>query len=633
MMRLGQTSLSAKITVAVCAALLVAFYAIGWRAVRGKSPTMDEPLHATGAYLHTFKQDYRVNSEDPPLWKRWAMLPHRRDEISFDVNHPDWSAALTNTDYQSVIATRTLFQTAGNDGGGFINASRRMMLLVGVALGVLVARWTWKLSALGAAHAGQHTGASTAAVATITAALLFCLDPNFLAHAPLLKNDVAITFLMLAVATVTWSVGRRIDWWNVPLLGVTLGAALSTKFSGALLVPMLVLMLFMRVALPEPWCVLRREHRTTAAKLATSLVVIVVCCFLAWATVWVSYGLRFDPTPQSGALLPIENQVRRTAANEFFLRYGTSATDEQVEQWPASFVVRGVLWAQQRRLMPQAWLYGFLMTYQSTLTRPAYVLGETRLTGWWYYFPLAMLFKTPLATIVAALLAAAIGIHLYLKRRAKPQAAGGGWWDWVCLVVPVVVYGTSAMSSNLNLGVRHILPIYPFLYVMVGLAAARAATTRPFAFRVASAVLVVGLLLETLVAFPHFIPFFNALWRPYRLHLLSDSNIDWGQDLTLLAEWRRKNLETTLYMAYFGSADPAFYGITDYINLPGGFWMNRNFQWLDPARPGVVAISANVLQGNNLPPSLAAAFAPFRSQRPREVLGGSIYLFDFPPAN
>jgi hypothetical protein len=142
-------------------------------------------------------------------------------------------------------------------------------------------------------------------------------------------------------------------------------------------------------------------------------------------------------------------------------------------------------------------------------------------------------------------------------------------------------------------------------------------------------ILAVGLALESIIAFPNYIPFFNAIARPYRFRLLSDSNIDWGQDLPALAEWRRRNPTTKLYLRYFGTTDPAVYGI-DYLNLPGGFWMGPPITWPDTKQPGVIAISTTLYQGVHSPGSLRYYYAPLRNLPPREILNDSIQLFDLP---
>src|SRR5439155_10919065 len=251
----------------------------------------------------------------------------------------------------------------------------------------------------------------------------------------------------------------------------------------------------------------------------------------------------------------------------------------------------------------------------------------------WYYFPLAMLFKTPLATLLggaAALTLAIIGI----VHRPRQGAAFHPSWATTCLLLPPAIYLIVAMRGNLNLGLRHVLPVYPFIYIGVGLAAAEAWRRRPIITRWVLLALGIGLAIETLIVFPHFIPFFNAAAGGSRggLRLLGDSNLDWGQDLRLLARWQQQHPDVNLYLVYFGLADPWAYGI-QYINFPNGY----KFGPPEEVRMdrGVLAISATHLQGiyNNVPehPELRDIYGPLRDQKPIDVLGGSIYLYRWPP--
>jgi hypothetical protein len=197
----------------------------------------------------------------------------------------------------------------------------------------------------------------------------------------------------------------------------------------------------------------------------------------------------------------------------------------------------------------------------------------------------------------------------------------------VCVGVPLVIYALAAISSNLNLGVRHVLPLYPLIYVAIGMSAARVWIAKPQVTKIAGAALAVGLAVESIVAFPNYIAFFNVAAGGSRggLALLSDSNLDWGQDLPLLARWQREHPDVTLFFCYYGSTDPAAYGIR-YLNLPGGYYLDRDFH--RPDQPGVMAISASRLQGAFLSPPLSSYYARIREQqRPIAVLGGTIYLY------
>jgi hypothetical protein len=204
------------------------------------------------------------------------------------------------------------------------------------------------------------------------------------------------------------------------------------------------------------------------------------------------------------------------------------------------------------------------------------------------------------------------------------------WWSAACLAVPPVVYMAIAMAGNLNLGLRHVLPVYPFAFIAIGLAIS-AAWVRWRATAVILPLVFATLALESLSAFPNFIPFFNPVFASQRLELLSDSNQDWGQDLPLLAKWQREHPDVTLYLAYFGTADPAYYGIK-YLNLPGGYEFGPKKQF--PQGHGVWAVSATALQAV-YNPRYREVYHELQKHKPLAVLGNSIYLYDvsLPPGS
>ena len=612
----------AVLTGLTCAALLAMMCTLGWLAIQTKGPTMDEPLHALGGFLHVHYRDWRINPEDPPLWNYWFTLPHARNALRLNPTDPDWVESLANTDYQFRFVVRTLFQTPGNDGVGFIQRSRFMMLLVPVLmLGPLVAWWGWKLGG---------------PIAAVGATLMLALDPNFLAHGALVKNDVPISFVMLALALSTWLVGRKLTWRNALLPGVACGVGMSVKFSGVLLPPMLLAMLCARALfVRDPWPCSGRTVRRASTRLLVALAISLLAGIVCVIIVWASYGFRFDATPQPHSRLPMPAEVMQTARWHYFLDHdGQFPTDEQLAHLPPRPVVRLIVWAEEHRLLPQPWLYGFLFTYRSTLARGTFLLGEYSDTGWWYYFPLAMLFKTPLATLGAfavTLLVFVIAFRARMKAHGSAVGFAVDRWSALCLTLPLLIYGTSALTTNLNLGLRHVLPLYPFLFLLTAVALARLAHGSRAVVRPLAVVLSLALAVETLVNFPNFIPFFNAPFKPHRLKLLSDSNLDWGQDLPALALWQQRNPASgPLHLCYFGTTDPHVYGI-DYVQLPGGFWMGPPHEWVSGrGTSGVLAISATPLQGVNVPPSLRGYYAPLRDVRPLAVLGGSIYVYPLP---
>ncbi|CAN5645676.1 phospholipid carrier-dependent glycosyltransferase [soil metagenome] len=595
-----------RIALVSCVALLASFYALGWFSVVTHSATIDEPLHASCAFLQTFHHDFRIDPEDPPLWKYWAMLPHHAESLRTppSIDTPDPAADESTRAYLQGVGW--LFQTEGNDGAAFINSSRAMMLIIGCGLGAVIVAWSWRL-------AGP--------VAAVVACVLFVFDPNFVAHAPLVKNDVSLSLVLFALAFAAWSVGNRARWWNVLLVAVLCGAAVTVKFSGVLAGPILALMLAARVLLPGDWIVLGRRLIGRPQRALAGATICVIAAVASFIITWASYGFQFEPTRPTGNLLNLERQIDELKQQNFYVSHNHRwPGDDELRAMPDPLIARAARFAQDHRLLPQPWIYGFLFTYRSTLMRPTFVLGERGNFGHWYYFPVAMLVKTPLATLAAML--ATLALLTSSKLRRFPA------WNAACIAIPVFVYGLSALTTNLNLGVRHVLPLYPFIYMAIGVMATRAQMIEPRWFIRIAGVLTIALAIETLLAFPHYISFFSAPARPHRLYLLSDSNFDWGQELTYVAEWQQRHPGTRLYLGYMGGVDPEFYGI-EYINIPGGFMINPRWQW-PPTAPGVVAISATLLQGVNCPPSCVKFYEPFRARKPREMIGDTIYVFDWP---
>jgi hypothetical protein len=193
-----------------------------------------------------------------------------------------------------------------------------------------------------------------------------------------------------------------------------------------------------------------------------------------------------------------------------------------------------------------------------------------------------------------------------------------------------------AIFGHLNLGIRHLFPIYPFIFLAVGMAFSRYWQMKRRIALPVGIVLALGIAVETLGAFPNFIPFFNVAAGGARggLNLLSDSNVDWGQDLNQVARWQQKHPGTPLYLCYFGTPDPRYYGI-HYINLPGSYALSEDGSVAPEKMPplsdkGVIAIGATALQAT-YSPHLRRVYGPLRFQEPIAVLGGSIYLYPLGP--
>jgi hypothetical protein len=589
----------------ICAALLLLFAGCSFFAANRCCATSDEPLHAVAADVILHRHDFRVNPEDPPLWQYWCALPQSMDAIHADFDSPAWKSLLHDMLGQFAWARDAMYSAPGAD--DFLRRSRAMMLIVSVALGVLLARTAWQLGG---------------AVAAITATVLFCFDPNLMAHAALVKNDIAFSLAMFAFAIKAWRLGQRITLLRVTALCLAMAAGLTTKFSGVLLPGMLVILLASRTLLREAWPMGRRIITTAAGRAGAAAGILVIAIVFAFVAIWVVYGFRFSPSPKEGEQFNTNYFRTALAINQQMSQHPDrpATEDEIIEQIRhPGMAARTVLFANAHRLLPQSWLLGFLYTYAGSIFRPGYLLGEIRTTGWWYYFPLAFLFKSPLSTIAIVTLGGVVVIRrassLYLAARAQHRGFDQSW-TLIAFSIPFIIYLASAVTSHLNIGLRHIFPLYPFMFLGAGVGIAK--LRRQIAQRTIL-ILAILLCIETATGYPDLIAYFNLPARAYgRLRLLGDSNLDWGQNLTQLAQWQAQHSDTSLYLDYFGTAPPIYYGI---IARP----MPEIFR-----NPGVVAISAMSLQGIYSAPDQRQRYATFRRQRPLANLGGSIYLYTVP---
>lgn len=215
--------------------------------------------------------------------------------------------------------------------------------------------------------------------------------------------------------------------------------------------------------------------------------------------------------------------------------------------------------------LPDAWIAG--ADYLAFLAEPerkaSYLMGEVRTTHAWWYFPVAIAVKWPLGWL------ALVGWRGWVLLRGP--GGGRAALRETALLAPVAVVLATAMTSNLDYGIRYLYPVLPFLAVWVGrLAASR--RPRPASPRMAFGAwtLVAITALESAAAMPHPLAFFNRLaGGPGRGdRIVNDSNVDWGQGLVALREEMRRRGIAKVHLLYHGTTDPALYGV-DYVLYTG----------------------------------------------------------------
>lgn len=532
------------------------------------SATWDEPIHLTAGYVALTSRDFRVDPSHPPLLRMWAALPVlAMGPIEVDTRTIDGAAPVAWLQDAYRFAHR--FMYVDNDADRMLRAARVMVVLLGVVLGALVFAWAYEWLGL---------------LPAIVALLLFAFEPNLVAHSSLVTTDLGVTTLVFGTVYFLWRTVRRVTPFNVVALAVFCGLAIASKFSAVLLAPIVAVLLaiaVLRGAMPA------RAAGTIAALVAAASVI----------TIWASYGFRYLPSDSPGWAFDL-------AGTQFAAH--------------APALAAAVAWMDGHHLLPNAYLQGFLYTQTSSQQMPSFLAGEYSTGGWWYYFPVAFLIKTP----VALILLLAVGLFVCLRRRRQL-----GMMPLAFVGVPIAVFLGVAMASGINLGLRHILPIYPFVLLIAGAAAQALFAARARWASVLLAVVLFAGATEFARAYPHSLAFFNQfVGGPANgFKYLADSNLGWGGNLKPLKAWMEERGVPHVNLAYFGQADPAYYMI-DCTHLPGapGFATDAIAR---PRLPGYVAISPTILHGVYAPPHWRLFYEPFEDLEPAAVIGNSMRVY------
>jgi hypothetical protein len=558
---------------------LAGYAALAILSERDKSAVFDEIIHLPPGYAALALGDHRMNPLHPPLARIIAAAPLLFMDVRVD---PDDLAWRTARPWE--WGKRFLYRW--NDGDRLLFWGRLPIVALAMVLAASVFLWARRLWGLPAA----------------LLALALCVsNPDVLAHGHLATNDLPVVLFVFLSVVAFERLVERVTVVRVILLATSVGAAFATKFSAFALPPILAALALVVALRPEPVTIsigAPREVRGRARKLAVLALVLVVVGALALVVVWASYGFQSALTPD-----PV-----------------VDAAMHENDAPPKSPVLRVGAALTRGTLLPEAWVWGFLNCFKSFASRPSFLLGEYSDTGWWYYFPVAIALKAPLALLVLVAAAAVLA-------RTHPAPGGAQWFVWL----PPAVFLGLTMTQNINIGHRHVLAIYPFLFVAASRCAQVAWAARG-AWAGWARASVVGLAVlqaaSVLRVHPNYLAYFNEAaggpqqgWR-----WLVDSNVDWGQDLPGLKRYMDQSGIARVTLCYFGTADPGYYGIAS-DRLPG-------YQPPPPSsvtrtvRPGdVVAISATHLQGLYLEPEMQPLMAQFRARRPIAVIGHSIFVY------
>jgi hypothetical protein len=539
---------------------------VGWLEVRsamGETQTWDEGIHISAGYAYLTRGDYSWNVEHPPLVKLMCAAPLLTLGLDARPLTPRGERK-SQVEYGVDFLYRNK-----RHADTILIAARSMNIALMLGFTLAFAWWVRR-------RFGWPAG--------LLAAALCGFDPNLMAHGRYITTDVPLTAFFFFACMLWVEYLERGGWKRLLAASLAVGIAMVVKFSAILLAPPLVLLFaFAWIRRPQEFGI----RRAAVAVAVLAMVVLSVILVVYWPETVRAFRAR-------GPLL-------------------AAPADPNLP-----IVLKAARWL---RMPDHSYARGLndVVTHNEG-GHESYLLGARSNKGWWYYFPVVFGVKSTVAAILALLAVLAAGLWsarrlsrdvLALVRRVPLIALG--------LSLPPAIYFASSMTSGINLGMRHILPIYPFLY-----AGAAAILSRIPARRLAAvALLALGSLQIAECAWitPDYLAFFNVLaGGPGRgPEYLVDSNIDWGQDVKKLVRWLDTQGTRKARIFYFGNAQMRYYGV-DEIGWPEPL-DQKGWDAIDE----ICVVNVTPLYGIYVPLN---SLAPLRLRDPDVKIGWSMYVYD-----
>ncbi len=567
-----------RLRLVIGAALLLAVMATELAlSARQQSQTFDEAVHIFAGYRYWKNFDFGVNPEHPPLVKLVAALPLLRLHLRAPSSLPD-------ADFKMVEYAAGRAFLYGNDANTLLWRARMAASIFTICLGLavfLLAYFMW----------GE--GPAFLALA------LLVFEPNFLAHGALVTTDIGVTLGIFLGVSGFYFYLRKPSALRLVCAGLAAGLCLGVKHSGILLFPMLLLLALAELLpLRDPATqTLAPDLAKRALRQATSLAAITA---ISLTILWSFYGFRYAARPSGMKVTP--------ALPEFAKQMGHHS---------AAIVLLMARW----HLLPESYLYG-LADISSAGTIPTIIFGKYYPSAQWFYFPSIFIVKCTLAFLILCCLAP-LGAALHGKPFRR---------ELLFLTLPPALYLAVAMSSGINYGIRHLLPIFPFLIVLVSMAAWNLGRRhRALAALVAS--LIAFHAVSSIRAFPNYIPYANELWGgPSHTHeILADSNVDWGQGLIAMKQYIDAHHIQNCWFAYFGAliVDLSSYGIPC-KPLPTAFadLIQLAMPIVPPQVDGPVFISATEVTRTYWKADFVNPYSAFERMPPAALIADSILVYD-----
>jgi 4-amino-4-deoxy-L-arabinose transferase-like glycosyltransferase len=395
------------------------------------------------------------------------------------------------------------------------------ILLLSVLMAVLVYGWAKELY-------GTRAG--------LLALFLYTFSPSVLGNSGLAMADIGGTFFIAIAVYVFWRFLRRSTFGGLVMCGISFGLAQASKHTAVILVPFYVFILIFDAAGAEAfWKRLFRRFLDLCGIFLIGFIVL-----------WATYAFEFQPL--------LENAPDVGEKIGYIKAFADKLPFEN-----KGFIADQLIYFAQKVPIPlPSFIISLLGVSNQVINagQPLFFMGENYLTGLWFYYIFLFFIKVPLPLIILIFFAV---LGSFMKKRTKKSPI-----DNLCLLMPLFLIFTAVSMSKVQGGIRYLLPFFPFLYIWLSdsVNVKIKGQSARLAGNIFFSVIILWYAWAGISVFPHFLGYYNELTGGAggTAHKIT-YDMDWGQDLKFLAEYTRDNGIKEISLLYFGTADPAKYGV------------------------------------------------------------------------
>jgi len=497
----------------IIALIMAIFISISLLNANNDSATFDEVAHIPAGYSYLTQNDMRLNPEHPPLIKDISAFPLLFLNLNFDTVQKFWTEDING----QWDAGRSLLYQSGNDPDKIIFWSRVPIVIISVLLGLFIFRWTKR----------------TAGIITGLAALTFyCFNPNILGHNHYVTTDIGIAAFLTFSFYYFLKFIRKPSWKNVFVGGIFLGLFHLAKFSSIIALPIYGLIL-----LTYPlFC--KIENRNSRFEiffryLGKGLVAFSISIII----IWVVYAFNMYKMPQE--------EISRS------INYYFSTQDSNTK---SVLTNQTLMWLNENTITRPLSMYGLgvSMVFKRVAGgNGAYFLGEVSSTAFGAYFPTVFLIKETIPFLFLILFTLFFTLYQVMERIPWNKNFWKISWNRISHFMRtslfqysifgfIILYSYLSITGNLNIGLRHLFPIFPFMFILIAKKLSDFIKSKSAAtFKIIFLIVTLWIVAESLINYPYYMSYFNQSVGGSKngYNYVTDSNADWGQDMKRLRTW------------------------------------------------------------------------------------------------